>query len=127
MSRFAFIPVNANGVADYVWVDADVAEELGRFSWHTQGGCYAATSALGLMHRYLLGIPKGDPRVVHHINEDALDNRRENLQVVARDVHGALPHPRRDAYSRALHANHEVVLSSHLRVVALEAEGLVAA
>lgn len=33
------------------------------------------------MHRVILGIPRGDDRVVHHRNGDGLDNRRSNLRV----------------------------------------------
>jgi len=36
------------------------------------------------MHRFLMGLGTGfeDDRVVHHKNDDGLDNRQENLQIV---------------------------------------------
>jgi hypothetical protein len=34
------------------------------------------------MHRFVLGLRKGDPRKVDHKNRNRLDNRRENLRVV---------------------------------------------
>lgn len=36
------------------------------------------------MHRFIMGLPTGseDPRVVHHRNDDGLDNRRENLEIL---------------------------------------------
>lgn len=34
------------------------------------------------MHRFIMGLPHGDPRVVDHLDGDGLDNRRENLEVV---------------------------------------------
>lgn len=33
-------------------------------------------------HREVLGLEHGDPRHVHHVNGNTLDNRRENLKVV---------------------------------------------
>lgn len=49
------------------------------------------------MHRFILGLDPSEG-ICHHINEDRLDNRRSNLQVVASlKEHGDLPHPRRDA------------------------------
>jgi hypothetical protein len=34
------------------------------------------------MHRTILGLPFGDPRIGDHINHDTLDNRRSNLRIV---------------------------------------------
>lgn len=44
---------------------------------------YAIRSCNGpLMHRVILGLPKGDPRQGDHENNNGLDNRRSNLRVV---------------------------------------------
>lgn len=54
------------------------------------------------MSRFVLGMVPGSGRFAHHINEDPLDNRRENLQVFATaSEHGMAPHPKRDAKVRA--------------------------
>lgn len=39
------------------------------------------------MHRFILDLPDGlrDPRVVDHLNDDGLDNRRENLEVITQE------------------------------------------
>ena len=41
------------------------------------------------MHRFVLGLPPGltDPesRVVDHLNDDGLDNRRENLEIITQE------------------------------------------
>lgn len=36
------------------------------------------------MHRLIMGLGTGleDPRIVHHKNDDGLDNRRENLEIL---------------------------------------------
>lgn len=67
--------------------DADAAL-LGRFSWYVNrtpaGRLYAQarepkTGRRLAMHRFLMNAPAGS--VVHHKNNDGLDNRRSNLEV----------------------------------------------
>lgn len=53
------------------------------------------------MHREILGLEIGDPRVVHHLNENPVDNRRANLQVCESRMQAqAAPHPKRDDVCR---------------------------
>jgi hypothetical protein len=40
------------------------------------------------MHRLILGLPVGDPRLGDHINRNRLDNRRSNLRIVDRAGNG---------------------------------------
>lgn len=55
------------------------------------------------LHRLITGCARNDGKVVHHLNEDPTDNRRENLQVVESMLeHGALPHPWRDRFCSLL-------------------------
>lgn len=35
------------------------------------------------MHRVIMGLERGDPRTVDHVNGDGLDNRRSNLRVAS--------------------------------------------
>ena len=34
------------------------------------------------LDRFIMGLPRDDPRIVIHLNGDELDNRRENLRIV---------------------------------------------
>jgi hypothetical protein len=69
------------------WVDAEDFPRVKKFSYHASAGCgtyYArrAFNNIGL-HRDIMGesnIPKGF--VVHHINENGLDNRKKNLKII---------------------------------------------
>ncbi|MFP3705962.1 HNH endonuclease [Paraburkholderia sp. SIMBA_009] len=40
------------------------------------------------MHRFILGIPNGDPRIVDHANGIKTDNRRSNLRVCTKSQNG---------------------------------------
>lgn len=61
-----------------VIVDDDDYEELSAVKWHASSEGYARNSKLGMMHRYLMGNPKGQ---VDHINGNRSDNRRANLRL----------------------------------------------
>ena len=71
----------------YAIVDAYEYERLSRICWHavwgrTCEGFYAQNFALGAMHRYLLGLPKGDQRTGDHVDPSrTLDNRHRNLRI----------------------------------------------
>jgi len=65
--------------------DADY-KELRKVKWHSIRGTsgrthYAFNTNKGLMHRVIMGLPKGDPRCVDHIDYDGLNNLRSNLRI----------------------------------------------
>lgn len=101
MKLFEVIPVYyRQRIAAWTVVDADAYERLARYRWTLSPWGYASRSHGGrshTMHREVVGLFPGDGRVVHHVNEDPLDNRRENL-LVCRDAseHGRLPHRRKN-------------------------------
>lgn len=40
------------------------------------------------MHRFILGLEKGDPRIIDHINGNPLDNRKANLRIANKATNG---------------------------------------
>ena len=70
-----------------IFADEADASQLGAYSWYvnkSRGKLYAQARGDGKkvsMHRLLMNPPKG--AVVHHINGNGLDNRRENLEVTS--------------------------------------------
>ena len=70
-----------------ILVNADLADYLGRFTWHVSAVGYAMSRAHRQpisMHRLILGLRPGDKRIADHINRERLDNRRENLRACDR-------------------------------------------
>jgi HNH endonuclease/AP2 domain len=79
-----------------VIVDDDDYEFLMQWRWRAcwdpdPKGFYAnrteminGTKTTVHMHRVLMGLRKGDKRVVDHINHNGLDNRRSNLRICTR-------------------------------------------
>ena len=68
-------------------MDNEDFEELSKYKWcaHNPGrNTYYAISGMPhiRMHRHILGLTKGDKKIVDHINKNGLDNRRANLRVV---------------------------------------------
>ena len=60
-------------------VDNEDYNDLSRFNWRINAHGYAKNDKVGLMHRYLLSVPKN--KVVDHINGNPLDNRRINIRI----------------------------------------------
>ncbi len=74
----------------YALVDPEDYVLLNQIKWsaYFKPNCnkwYAQNKKEGLLHRYLLGIK--DPNVlVYHKNGNTLDNTRQNLEVISREI-----------------------------------------
>jgi hypothetical protein len=84
----------------------DHADEslLREYRWKLNNG-YASrydrnSGSAVVMHRQIMGLAKGDPLVVDHINGKRLDNRRANLRVVTAAENSQNTPSRRGAASR---------------------------
>lgn len=70
------------------WVSPEDYERVIERRWSISGGyprhgTTANGAYLGIhLHRFLMDLPKDDPREVDHRNGDGLDNRRANLRIV---------------------------------------------
>lgn len=79
-------------VRAFALVDDEDYESLARWRWSADADGYAIRTwrdADGRghtvrMHRAVLGLQLGDPRLVDHINRDRLDNRKQNLRFTDR-------------------------------------------
>jgi HNH endonuclease/AP2 domain len=76
-------------------VDDEDYEFLNRWKWktHAVGNKFYATRTGGTkgtyrMHRVIMGLTKGDPIEVDHINGNSLDNRRRNLRLATHAQNG---------------------------------------
>lgn len=111
MTETVLVPLYQDGeLCTYALIDAADADAISRYKWLRLGGYALAGARLDwtaprldamAMHRFLLGLKRNDGKVTHHINEDPLDNRRENLQVFDNAIEAnCQPHPRRDLWRR---------------------------
>lgn len=80
-------------------------EELAQYKWHHATAGYAfrnlsSSHTQEYMHRFILGLKKGDSKIVDHINGDGLDNRRENLRVCTKSQNQQNQKPRHTRRSK---------------------------
>lgn len=91
-------------VAGYATIDAADAERVAAHRWTLLNG-YAVTRVeyrTVYMHRFVLGLSPGE-MFVHHIDEDKLNNRRDNLVACETASEAAAqPHPKRAAHTKRL-------------------------
>lgn len=84
----------------FALVDADDVGAVTEHRWYLNANGYARSETAGYMHRFLLGLERGDGHLADRISGDRLDNRRANLRVVDAKGNGQNVSSHRDAISR---------------------------
>lgn len=74
----------------YALVDEEDYYEVRKFNWaaiSSRNTFYAVKNSKNnrIMHRFIMGLERGDNRVIDHINHDGLDNRKANLRICTND------------------------------------------
>lgn len=76
-------------------VDDEDFERVSAYKWGISTRGYARRHAKShgrrfavMMHRFILGIDNGDPRIVDHANGIKTDNRRSNLRICSKSQNG---------------------------------------
>lgn len=80
------VPVRAGEVVLYTQMDAEDVERLEGRSLSLGSHGYVQLwhgKRVMLVHRWILGLQRGDRRIGDHVNGDPLDNRRANLRAVS--------------------------------------------
>lgn len=77
-------------------VDLDDVERVQQHRWSQAVNGYVISHQT-YMHRWLLGLEKGDRRQVDHRNRNRLDNRRANLRITTHKLNGQNRTVRRDS------------------------------
>ena len=62
-----------------VMIDLEYVDVVKDYKWYLKQEGYAFNKEIGYLHRFIMNPPKD--MVVDHINQDKLDNRRENLRI----------------------------------------------
>jgi hypothetical protein len=100
---FKLLKLNTKNNDVYTIVDSDDFDKLSQTKWYlgaieknSDGSAkmsrsYAINSKhpARSIHRFVLGLKKGDKGIVDHINHDTLDNRKSNLRLVSNSFNGA--------------------------------------
>lgn len=83
-------------------VDDEDYERVSKMKWHasfhgkeghekwyacTTSRDYKNHSSKIRMHRLIMGLEPGDKRVVHHKDDDGLNNQKSNLEIVANNAY----------------------------------------
>jgi hypothetical protein len=88
---YRLIPLwqRGNKIIGWAKVDPEDYERLNQSRWHPHGKGHPCTGEYlngemrtVYMHRLLMGLGRGNPMTVDHINRDPHDNRKANLRII---------------------------------------------
>jgi hypothetical protein len=78
---YAIIKIkHKNKIYDII-VDDDIYYHIIQYNWYFNTSRYLHNNKLGLLHRYIMNLNDKN-LVIDHINNNPLDNRKENLRIV---------------------------------------------
>lgn len=86
-----------------VYIDIEDLEKITPYNWSYSKLGYATSNIDKqhvFMHRYLMGLSKGDGKFVDHANGDGLDNRKSNLRVCTKTQNQQNQRPTHTARSK---------------------------
>lgn len=103
------IPLTKGQVARISAIDAERVASRKWYAFRSHAGIWYARAKINgrieSMHRFILGLPKGEG-VVDHIDCDGLNNTRENIRVVTAQQNASRRASRRGAHMRGVSAHH---------------------
>ena len=69
-----------------ILIDEEDFDKVKGSKWVLNHCGYARNTKQELMHRLIMGCVKGDRKIIDHINQNKLDNRKNNLRVVNKSI-----------------------------------------
>ncbi len=91
----------------YAKIDKEDFDKVSKYSWHFNKNGYAIRNVRSegrnggeYMHRFIMGLKRGDKRYVDHANGDGLDNRKNNLRICTKTQNQQNQKPRHTKVSK---------------------------
>lgn len=87
-----FLKDSVGNIVGQAIIDKEDKERVGEYNWSLANSGYAVAWIEGkttTLQQFIHGRPK-ENNIIHHINEDRLDNRKANLDEISRNMNALL-------------------------------------